>query len=51
MKTARAFRSLFTAGILKSVMGKDRPRDVSPKTLAMLGATRRGMGRLSTTTR
>ena len=36
IKTARAFRSLFTAGILKSVMGKDRSRDASPKRLQRL---------------
>ena len=36
MKTARAFRSLFAAGILKSVMGKDRSRDASPKRLQRL---------------
>ena len=32
----RAFRSLFAAGILKSVMGKDRSRDASPKRLQRL---------------
>jgi hypothetical protein len=36
IKTARAFRLLFTAGILKSVMGKDRSRDASPKRLQRL---------------
>jgi hypothetical protein len=36
IKTARAFRSLFTAVILKSVMGKDRSRDASPKRLQRL---------------
>jgi hypothetical protein len=36
MKTARDFRSLFAAGILKSVMGKDRSRGASPKRLQRL---------------